>query len=87
MKKIFQSRIVSEFGTLLVLLLLFAYFTVATWRVIHPVTDEAAREVAGKISSQNSSARVLIAVRGGGGEQPFAEELKASLEQPGCETR
>jgi ribose transport system permease protein len=84
MKKIFQSRIVSEFGTLLVLLLLFAYFTVATWRVIHPVTDEAAREVAEKISSQNSSAKVLIAIRGGDDEQPFAKELKTRLEQAGC---
>ncbi|MFP6902836.1 MAG: ABC transporter permease [Verrucomicrobiia bacterium] len=84
MKKIFQSRIVSEFGTLLVLLLLFAYFTVATWRVIHPVTDKAAREVAEKISSQNSSAKVLIAIRGGDDEQPFAKELKTRLEQAGC---
>ena len=84
MKKFFQSRIVSEFGTLLVLLLLFAYFTVATWRVIHPITDEAAREVAEKISNQNSSAKVLIAIRGGNDEQPFAKELKARLEQAGC---
>ena len=84
MKKIFQSKIVSEFGTLLVLLLLFAYFTVATWRVIHPVTNEAAREVAEKISTQNSSAKVLIAIRGGDDEQPFAKELKTRLEQAGC---
>ena len=48
MKKLLQSKFISEYGTLLVLLVLFAYYTAATWGVVHPVSPGAAREVAGK---------------------------------------
>ena len=49
MRKILQSKFISEYGTLLVLLVLFAYYTVATWGVIHPVSAGAAGEVAENI--------------------------------------
>ena len=52
MKKFLQSKFVSEYGTLLVLLVLFAYYTAATWGVVHPVGDRAAREVSEKIIDQ-----------------------------------
>jgi len=83
MKKFLQSRLVSEYGTLLVLLMLFAYYTAATWGVIHPVGNSAAREVAGKITGQMKDARVVIVVRKGDDEQAFAKELKAQLEKSG----
>ena len=84
MKKFLQSKFVSEYGTLLVLLVLFAYYTAATWGVIHPVSSGAAHEVAGKIISQKKNARVVIVVRKGDDEQAFAKELKAQLEKEGA---
>ena len=54
MKKFLHSKFVSEYGTLLVLLVLFAYYTVATWGVVHPVGDSAAREVSEKIIDQKN---------------------------------
>ena len=62
MNNFLQSRLVSEYGTLLVLLMLFAYYSAATWGVIHPVGNSAAREVAGKITGQKKGARVVIVV-------------------------
>ncbi len=43
MKKFLQSKLVSEYGTLLVLLVLFTYYTAATWGVFHPLSSVAAR--------------------------------------------
>ena len=83
MKKFLQSKFVSEYGTLLVLLVLFAYYTVATWGVVHPVGDSAAREVVEKIIDQKKGARVVIVVRKGDDEQAFAKELKAQLQKAG----
>ena len=83
MKKFLQSKFVSEYGTLFVLLMLFAYYTAATWGVIHPVGNSAAREVAGKITGQKKGARVVIVVRKGDDEQAFAKELKAQLQKAG----
>ena len=73
MKKFLQSRLISEYGTLLVLLVLFAYYTAATWGVVHPVGDSAAREVSEKIISQKRDAQVVIVVRKGDDEEAFAK--------------
>ena len=81
MRKILQSKFISEYGTLLVLLVLFAYYTVATWGVIHPVSAGAAGEVAENILKQNPNAKVMIVVDKGAESQAFAKVLKAELEQ------
>ncbi len=81
MRKILQSKFISEYGTLLVLLVLFAYYTVATWGVIHPVSAGAAGEVAENILKQNPNAKVMIVVDKGTESQAFAKVLKAELEQ------
>ena len=72
MTKILQSKFVSEYGTLIVLLILFTYYTVATWGVVHPVSDGAARDVAEKIIKQKSGAQVVIVVDKGVESQAFA---------------
>jgi len=84
MKNLLHSKFISEYGTLLVLLVLFAYYTVSTWGVIHPVSSSAAREVAGKIISENKDARIVIVVLKGVVEKPFAVELKSQLEKSGA---
>ena len=71
MTKILQSKFVSEYGTLIVLLILFTYYTVATWGVVHPVSDGAARDVAEKIIKQKSGAQVVIV------EEPVERGLSA----------
>ncbi len=81
MRKILQSKFISEYGTLLVLLVLFAYYTVATWGVIHPVSAGAAGEVAENILKQNPNAKVMIVVDKGAESQAFAKVVKAELEQ------
>jgi len=84
MRKILQSKFMSEYGTLLVLLVLFAYYTAATWGVVHPVSAKGASEVAGKIIEQTPEAKVMIVVDKGAESQAFAQVLKAELEQGGA---
>ena len=86
MTKILQSKFVSEYGTLIVLLILFTYYTVATWGVVHPVSDGAARDVAEKIIKQKSGAQVVIVVDKGVESQAFAKVLKSELDQAGSKT-
>ena len=84
MKKLLQSKFISEYGTLLVLLVLFAYYTAATWGVVHPVSPGAAREVARKIIDEKQNAAVMIVVDKGEEAQKFAKILKSELEQGGA---
>lgn len=63
-------------GMLLALLLLCAFFSVATWTRQYPQDEAAARDVASQIDPK---AKVLIAVRPTAADAGFAEALKAEL--------
>ncbi len=53
----FVSRFVSDYGMIFVLLLLCAFFSLATWAEQYPAGAEAARGVAGQLGP---SGRILI---------------------------
>jgi ribose transport system permease protein len=77
------KRLLSDYGSLLVLLLLCAYYSVITWTEQQPVTPAAGRALADRIIDQHgASAAVVIIVRDTRLDAAFAaalaEELTAS---------
>lgn len=83
MIKFLQSKWFNDYGAVLVLALLFGYFSWATWGVIHPVSEGAAEEVAETIVEQKPGASVLIVVRDNDEEINFADTLKTELTESG----
>lgn len=63
-------------GMLAALLLLCAFFSVATWTQQYPQDEEAAREIAARIGAQD---RVLIVVRPSAKDAAFAQALASAL--------
>jgi ribose transport system permease protein len=76
-----RSRWLSDYGSLLILLLLCAYYSWATLGVQHPLTPKAAREVARRIAQANPGASVLIVIRKTEQDQQFADALRVRLQQ------
>ncbi len=77
-------RHLSDYGMVLVLLLLCAFFSVVTWSEQHPTGDAAARQLAREISTQfGQEARVLIAVRDQAEEISFAHALQGQMAASG----
>lgn len=75
---------VSDYGMVLVLLLLCAVLSVATVAEQHPTGPTAARQLSGTIESQfGKSARVLIVVRNHAEDSAFADELARELHAAG----
>lgn len=71
----------SDYGMLLVLLLLCAFFSAATVQEQHPTGPAASRQLASAIASgAGPGARVLIVVRDLGEDAGFADELRRALE-------
>ncbi len=76
--------LLSDYGMLLVLLLLCAFFSATTIEEQHPTGLAAARQLASAIGSgAGSGARVVIVVRDLDEDASFAEELRRSLEGRG----
>ena len=80
------KRFSREYGSVYVLLILCAYYTVATWSEQHPVTQSAARDVAEAIVNEHGeSARVLIIVRANPEQDlRFAEAASEALKARGA---
>jgi ribose transport system permease protein len=76
--------LLSDYGMLLILLLLCAFFSVTTFEDQHPTGPAAARQLASAIgSAAGRGARVVIVVRNLDEDASFAEELRRSLEGRG----
>ncbi len=76
------TRLLADYGMVLVLLLLCAFFSVVTLTDQHPTGEAAARQLAADI---DKGARVLIAVREQAEDAVFARELEAALRANGAE--
>ncbi len=77
-------RLLFEYGMVLVLLLLCAFFSVVTLSEQHPTGDAAARQLAGDVVTRfGKNARVLAAVRDQAEDIAFLHALEASLAASG----
>jgi len=78
------SRFMSDYGMLVVLALLCAYYSYATWDEQHPVGASAAKELAQTVLREvGPRARVLIVTGEGGDQRVFAEALGKRLAAAG----
>ncbi len=81
MKKLLQSPFVSNYGMIFVLLLLCAYFSLATIDQQNPVTPQAARKIVAFIAAQPTVKNVLVVVPRGVEDRRFAEAVRQGIEQ------
>jgi ribose transport system permease protein len=78
------SLLFADYGMVLVLLLLCAFFTVVTWSEQNPGGTAAAKEFAEQIvAADGNQARVLIVVRSAPKDEAFAAALRRELESRG----
>jgi len=79
------KRLLSDYGSVFILLLLCAYYSVVTWSEQHPQTPAAGRKLARTILDQaGENASVIIAVRGTDADRQFAEAIQTELESRGA---
>lgn len=76
------TRLLSDYGMLLVLLLLCAFFSVLTYSEQHQTGEAAAQRLAGEISK---GSRVMIAVHDQAEAAAFANALETALKKRGVE--
>ena len=80
------ARLLADYGMILVLVLLCAFFSVATITDQMPVGETAAKQVAAGISAQfGKTARVLIAAREQADDAAFAKKLESDLTASGAQ--
>ena len=79
MEKRFLSRVFADYGVLLPLALLCAFFSAATLNEQFPTGEAAARQVAAAISSSD---RVVIVVRDHPDDVEFADHLQTEIASP-----
>jgi ribose transport system permease protein len=80
-----MSRLLSEYGMILVLLLLCAYFSVVTYREQSPTGAAAGRQLAAAIHTEaGGTARVLIVVRDLADDTAMADQMRRDLEASGA---
>jgi ribose transport system permease protein len=78
------SRLLSEHGMVLVLMILAGFFSVVTWSEQHPTGEAAADALAPKIQAEfGSKARLLVVVRDSARDVAFAKQLQSRLEEKG----
>jgi len=70
-------------GSIVVLILLCTYYSIATIDVHHPVTPDAGEAVAASILADGTGSRVLICTRDGRQHRAFAQAVRVSLESSG----
>ncbi len=86
MQRFFPARFVSDYGSVFILLLLCAYYSVATLGRQYPITPAAGRQVAREIvRTHGEGAAVLIVVRPTGQDREYAEALRAELRRRGAD--
>jgi ribose transport system permease protein len=79
-------RFVSDYGMLLVLLLLCAYYSYATWNEQYPTGRKAGQQVAQAVAeAYGSRARVHVVGEAGGDDSAFVAGAKRELEARGIE--
>jgi ribose transport system permease protein len=79
------SRILSDYGMLLVLVLLAVFFSAATLSEQHPSGAEAGRQVARRLSERlGPAARILVAARDHPEDSSFVQTLIAARRGQGC---
>src|SRR5437868_763008 len=82
------SRVMSDYGMILVLLLLCAFFSAVTYREQSPTGAAAGRQLAVAIKSEfRDSPSVMIAVRDLPDDVALAEELRRGIEAAGGTVR
>ena len=78
------SRMLSEHGMVLVLVLLAVFFSVVTWSEQHPTGEAAADVLIPKIQKEfGTKARLVIVVRDSARDVAFANQLQTRLEEKG----
>ena len=77
--KPFFKKALSEYGMILVLLLLCAYFSVVTWSDQSPAGEAGAQQVAEAIARLGGTPRVLIAATSQPGDAAFTARLLTDL--------
>ena len=83
MKRINIGRLLSDYGNVLVLLLLCIVASLATIREYSPTSASAARRLAEQVSADYPKAKVLVLVHKGKKGTEFAETLKDAFEKSG----
>ncbi|MDP6467731.1 MAG: ABC transporter permease [Pirellulaceae bacterium] len=81
MKKLLQSRFVSNYGMIFVLMLLCAYFSVATIDQQDPVTVRAANKIVAFINGQPAAKNVLVVVPNGVEDLRFSNAIQQGIGQ------
>ena len=88
MKKLLKSRFVYDYGSVFVLLLLCAYYSVATWGEQHPDDPRAGRQLAQTIVDvHGDNTVVLIVARETKLDRAFAEAVQHELQTLGAKPR
>ena len=76
MKDLLQSRFVSNYGMIFVLMLLCAYFSVATIDQQNPVTVRAANKIVAFLNDQPPGKNVLVVVPSGVEDLKFSQAIQ-----------
>ncbi|MCO6458587.1 MAG: ABC transporter permease [Pirellulaceae bacterium] len=85
MRRVLKSRFVADYGSVFILLLLCAYYSLATLGEQHPVTPDAGRRLARRIVQvAGPSAQVLIVVRDTQQDRLYADAVRGELEALGA---
>jgi ribose transport system permease protein len=82
--KLFLKKMLSEFGMILVLLLLCAWFSVATYSDQSPAGEAGARQVAADIAQLGRAPRVLVVSGNQPGDAAFVATLSGDLSASGA---
>lgn len=86
MRKFLQSRLLSRYGSIVVLLLLCAYYSMVTLSEQNPVDEKAGRELARSIlKSHGRQVSVLTVVRDTEADRIFAQSILRELESAGAD--
>ncbi len=86
MNKSIKAFITSEYGALVILIPLCAYFSWETISVQHPVSPSAGRKMAARILDEvGNEASVLIVTQDNVADRPFAESVRLELSAGGVE--
>ena len=82
--KLDARKLLTEYGNVLVLLLLCAFISIVTLEEQSPRSTAAAKQLAKKIAQSNSKgANVIVLVRSGKDQQEFADTLKDAITNTG----
>lgn len=80
MKRLLQSRFVANYGMIFVLVVLCAYFSVATINRQNPVTVRAANKIVAFINGQPAGKNVLVVVPSGLEDRRFADAIQRGID-------